>query len=143
MNVKAVPLIMLMTLAVTGCEREERSFDGPPVSREPSKHVALSPLAPGGSSPTQVRDDSGKKYENNAYHLSQGKFFYKQFNCNGCHSNGGGGSGPALMDDKWIYGGEIDNIVATIAMGGPTACRRSVTKFRTLRFGRSPLTYAR
>jgi cytochrome c oxidase cbb3-type subunit III len=119
MSLKAVPFLMLMALAVAGCEREERSFDGPPVNREPSAQVALSPLAPGGSSPSQARDDQAKKYENNAYHLSQGKSFFKQFNCNGCHSNGGGGSGPALMDDKWIYGGEIENIVATIRDGRP------------------------
>jgi cytochrome c oxidase cbb3-type subunit 3 len=25
-------------------------------------------------------------------------------NCSGCHANGGGGMGPALMDDEWIYG---------------------------------------
>jgi cytochrome c oxidase cbb3-type subunit 3 len=119
MRPKPVLAIVLMTLATTGCEREERSFDGPPVSREPTAQVALSPLAPGGAAPIQARDNHGKEYENNAYHLSQGKFFYKQFNCNGCHSNGGGGSGPALMDDKWIYGGQIENIVATIRDGRP------------------------
>ena len=33
--------------------------------------------------------------------------------------NGGGGSGPALMDDRWIYGGNIENIVQTIREGRP------------------------
>jgi cytochrome c oxidase cbb3-type subunit 3 len=40
-------------------------------------------------------------------------------NCSGCHSNGGGGMGPALIDDQWIYGSSIENIVATIREGRP------------------------
>jgi cytochrome c oxidase cbb3-type subunit 3 len=51
--------------------------------------------------------------------LSQGKQLYKWFNCVGCHSNGGGGSGPPLMDDIWIYGGSIENVVHTIREGRP------------------------
>jgi cytochrome c oxidase cbb3-type subunit 3 len=37
----------------------------------------------------------------------------------GCHSHGGGGMGPALMDGKWRYGGRIDQIAASIAEGRP------------------------
>jgi cytochrome c oxidase cbb3-type subunit III len=40
-------------------------------------------------------------------------------NCVGCHSHGGGGMGPALMDDEWRYGGRIDQIAASIAEGRP------------------------
>src|SRR4029434_1275406 len=40
------------------------------------------------------------------------------YNCNGCHANGGGGSGPALMDDVWIYGGDARAIYQTIECGG-------------------------
>jgi cytochrome c oxidase cbb3-type subunit 3 len=40
-------------------------------------------------------------------------------NCAGCHFHGGGGMGVALMDDKWRYGGRIDQIVASIAEGRP------------------------
>jgi cytochrome c oxidase cbb3-type subunit 3 len=40
-------------------------------------------------------------------------------NCVGCHAHGGGGMGPALMDDKWRYGGRIDQIAATITEGRP------------------------
>jgi hypothetical protein len=41
------------------------------------------------------------------------------YNCNGCYANGGGGSGPALMDDLWIYGSAAANVVATILEGRP------------------------
>jgi len=40
-------------------------------------------------------------------------------NCVGCHSHGGGGMGPALMDGKWRYGGRIDQIAASIYQGRP------------------------
>ncbi|MGI4878833.1 MAG: c-type cytochrome [Janthinobacterium lividum] len=44
---------------------------------------------------------------------------FKSHNCNGCHSNGGGGMGPSLMDATWIYGGRIEDIHATIVEGRP------------------------
>src|SRR5439155_15876242 len=34
-------------------------------------------------------------------------------------SNGGGSIGPALMDEKWRYGGSIEQIYASIAQGRP------------------------
>jgi cytochrome c oxidase cbb3-type subunit 3 len=58
-------------------------------------------------------------YEENAYALSEGKQLYSYFNCIGCHANGGGGMGPALMDDKWIYGSNPEQIFATIVEGRP------------------------
>ena len=41
------------------------------------------------------------------------------FNCVGCHAHGGGGMGPALMDSKWIYGSQPQQIFATIVEGRP------------------------
>ena len=51
--------------------------------------------------------------------LSEGQRLYTWFNCNGCHSMGGGGMGPALMDDVWIYGAEPSTIFLSIAEGRP------------------------
>lgn len=36
-----------------------------------------------------------------------------------CHFHGGGGIGPPLMDDLWIYGSEPENIFATIVQSRP------------------------
>src|SRR5690606_21238546 len=85
-------------------------------SAGPGGHV-LSLPGPGG--PEAVNTGTGRDYEENAFHISQGKRFYTWFNCVGCHGNGGGGSGPALMDDAWIYGSAIENIAATIREGRP------------------------
>ena len=57
--------------------------------------------------------------ENNAYAMSQGKMLFNAYNCSGCHAQGGGDKGPALMDDVWIYGAEPQNVFASIVSGRP------------------------
>jgi cytochrome c oxidase cbb3-type subunit 3 len=58
-------------------------------------------------------------YEGNAYAISQGQQLFGQYNCAGCHFHGGGGIGPALMDEDWIYGDAPANIYQSIAEGRP------------------------
>jgi cytochrome c oxidase cbb3-type subunit 3 len=58
-------------------------------------------------------------FEGNAHAIGEGKKLYNQFNCSGCHANGGGAIGPPLMDDEWIYGSEAENIFATVIEGRP------------------------
>jgi cytochrome c oxidase cbb3-type subunit 3 len=58
-------------------------------------------------------------YQENAWGQSEGKRLFLQYNCAGCHANGGGGIGPALMDDEWIYGFEPVNIYSAITEGRP------------------------
>ena len=54
------------------------------------------------------------------YAIAEGKRLYVYFHCADCHgANGGGAMGPPLMDQKWIYGGEPDNIYDTITKGRP------------------------
>lgn len=57
--------------------------------------------------------------EQNAYAVAQGKRLFSWYNCVGCHAHGGGGSGPALMDDKWLYGPEPGNVYQSIVQGRP------------------------
>jgi cytochrome c oxidase cbb3-type subunit III len=59
------------------------------------------------------------QYEGNAYHIGEGQRLFKWYNCNGCHGNGGGSMGPALMDAQWRYGGSLGQIRATIEQGRP------------------------
>ena len=61
----------------------------------------------------------GSPYENNAYQLGQGKRLYDWFNCKGCHANGGGASGPALIDGWWRYGPDPVSIFLSIRDGRP------------------------
>jgi cytochrome c oxidase cbb3-type subunit 3 len=89
-----------LLLLVSACEREQRQFQVP---------------AAAASSPAPERT----RYEENAYAVSQGKMLFRWFNCNGCHAAGGGGMGPALMDDAWRYGRESQSVYASIMQGRP------------------------
>ena len=52
--------------------------------------------------------------------VENGRRSFIQFNCVGCHApNGGGGEGPALSDNRWIYGGAPANIYLSIVHGRP------------------------
>jgi cytochrome c oxidase cbb3-type subunit 3 len=64
-------------------------------------------------------DPRSAEYANNAFHISQGQRLYSWFNCVGCHSHGGGGMGPPLMDQKWRYGARMEDIVYSILNGRP------------------------
>lgn len=111
-----VILVLLLTLVFGSCKREQRQLNPPPSSLTPTNTVRQSDLQPGESRPaTEVKND----YEENAYAVSEGKRLYQTYNCNGCHANGGGGIGPALMDDRWIYGSSPQNIYSTIIEGRP------------------------
>jgi len=113
---RALWVILTLSAAFGGCEREARRFNEPAATAAPPQPAPSAELHAGGASqplPTQNR------YEENAFAISQGKRLFSWFNCVGCHANGGGGSGPALMDDKWIYGHEPANIFETIVRGRP------------------------
>jgi cytochrome c oxidase cbb3-type subunit 3 len=110
--------LALILAAASGCHRENRYFHPPKGSDVAPAQEQMSPLVAGQES-LQFREQQQKQYEGNAYHISEGKRLFTWFNCVGCHAHGGGDSGPALMDDRWIYGGEIDQIYLTIVQGRP------------------------
>ncbi|WP_448190841.1 c-type cytochrome [Azospirillum sp. sgz301742] len=116
MSARVLILCGLMALAVAGCRREERETTPRPAGEQGPGKVVLSDLYPGGAPPP---NGSHRRYEENAYHMNEGKRLFSWFNCNGCHAQGGGGIGPPLMDEKWIYGSEPENIYATIVEGRP------------------------
>jgi cytochrome c oxidase cbb3-type subunit 3 len=87
--------VVLALASLAGCEREKRRLSKPPES--------LAALYD----------------ERNAYDISQGKRLFRWYNCSGCHANGGGGMGPALMDAGWRYGHEPQQIFQTIMDGRP------------------------
>jgi cytochrome c oxidase cbb3-type subunit III len=59
-------------------------------------------------------------YENDRQALVQGRMLFDAMNCSGCHAaEGGGGMGPPLSDNDWIYGNSPGNIYLTISQGRP------------------------
>jgi cytochrome c oxidase cbb3-type subunit III len=84
-------LSVVILLALGGCERELRPF----------------------GNPEKVRA------EQNAHAVAQGKLLFRWLNCAGCHAQGGGGMGVALMDREWRYGADPDSVFTTIMDGRP------------------------
>jgi len=80
--------------------------------------VAVTTLFPGGGSPPPA-DPHVKAYQGNPEYINKGQQLFAWYNCSGCHSHGGGGMGPALMDNQWRYGGRLDQIYASIVQGRP------------------------
>ena len=113
-----VLMIFILPIALaTGCEREERGFRVKTPDANSVNTIHLSTLQPGVASPPIP--GFVNEYENNAFALNQGKQLFNQMNCTGCHAHGGGAIGPALMDAKWIYGSQPDQVFATIVQGRP------------------------
>jgi cytochrome c oxidase cbb3-type subunit 3 len=113
-----VSLVGLAALSLLlACDREQRRLRESPPSMTPAGVVRVSELQPG--TPLDTTRHVRNPYENNAYAISEGQRLFGWYNCAGCHANGGGGMGPPLMDDKWIYGGAPENIYATIIEGRP------------------------
>jgi cytochrome c oxidase cbb3-type subunit 3 len=115
---RRVVFTVALVLTLAACKREERPQPSPP---PPSGNTVLQGLRLGQLQPGQSLPVANppNPYEENAFAVSQGKRLFRQYNCNGCHAQGGGDSGPALMDDKWIYGSAPANIFATIVQGRP------------------------
>lgn len=107
---------LLLAATLSACEREERRFRERPDAAKVYDAVTMSSLQPG---PVVIETEMRNPYEDNAYAVSEGKQLFDQMNCSGCHSHGGGGIGPPLTDDEWIYGSEPQNIFATIVEGRP------------------------
>ena len=116
-----VPATCLVAIAalvamLSACDREQRRFRELPPSASAINAVPLGGLQPGG---TYTRESTYTIYDDNAYAISQGKQLFESMNCAGCHFHGGGGIGPALMDDEWIYGSDPAQIFSTIVEGRP------------------------
>ena len=112
------PATLLIAVAVVAasCQRERREYRpaasdvSAPVHVGSTKelHASMAPPPP-----------TAARYEESAYAVAEGRRLYSWFNCEGCHFLGGGGIGPALMDDEWVYGNQPANVFATVVEGRP------------------------
>src|SRR5215216_3064018 len=108
-------IAMALLVTALGCERERRDFRLPGGERV-AAGTRLTDLQPGSPSAPPMTESP---LNANAHALSEGKRLYSAYNCVGCHAHGGGGMGPALMDDKLIYGHKPAQVFRTIVEGRP------------------------
>jgi cytochrome c oxidase cbb3-type subunit III len=114
-------VLVCTALVAVGCERtqERAGWDGRDQDRavtgdvtEP--HVRTTTFQAGGITP---RPRIANPYADAA---DEGERFYIAFNCAGCHgARGGGGIGPPLARESFIYGNDPQNIFQTIVQGRP------------------------
>lgn len=110
---RVVSLLLLCSILAleAGCRRAPTSAaaSGPPAASTPVGpipgnprlvHYLTNPMA---SDPVALQD---------------GRRLFDWYNCSGCHGgHAGGGMGPSLRDEVWIYGSRDDQIFDTIAQG--------------------------
>jgi cytochrome c oxidase cbb3-type subunit 3 len=110
---------MLLFLLTSGCHKPADNIVAadPGLGKVPG--VIDTALTPGVGHSLTTSDPRAQKYYDNAEAVTTGKRLFGQYNCSGCHSNGGGGMGPSLMDDEWIYGGRLEQIHQTLIEGRP------------------------
>jgi cytochrome c oxidase cbb3-type subunit III len=110
-------LALVAVTLLSGCDREKSDPRGTPIAETvPSTNPDT--VFPGGAKGGPL-DPRAAAYGRNAFAIAQGQQLFGTMNCVGCHSHGGGGMGPALMDAQWRYGGRIDQIAESIAKGRP------------------------
>jgi cytochrome c oxidase cbb3-type subunit III len=105
-----------LLLTVAACQRIQRRLH----ETAPAAALAGSPKGlpvQAGVAPTPQPLEN--PYENNSYAMAEGQRLFEWYNCAGCHFRGGGGIGPALMDDVWIYGKDPASLHKTIVDGRP------------------------
>jgi cytochrome c oxidase cbb3-type subunit III len=126
--VKCVGLTLLL---LSGCETGVRSSapaassttvapPTPVAAPEPVyRGVIDTALSPGAGRTLTTIDPRAAKYYDNPEAVKAGKFLFGSMNCAGCHTNGGGGMAPSLLDNQWIYGGRLEQIHQTLVEGRP------------------------
>jgi cytochrome c oxidase cbb3-type subunit 3 len=110
-----VAVLTFLALSVNDAMAQQRA--APDADRGPES-VSVTGLFPNGGAPP-AQDPVGARFEESKLAIADGEQLFNQMNCTGCHFNGGGGMGPALMSGHWRYGGQMDQIYASIAQGRP------------------------
>jgi cytochrome c oxidase cbb3-type subunit 3 len=115
---RAVAVLALCSaIAASACQKMQRRLhETAPMSRLPDTAAGEQHLHAGPQRPTLPVKNP---YEGNSYAVAEGQRLFEWYNCAGCHFRGGGGIGPALMDDVWTYGKDPANLYETIVEGRP------------------------
>jgi len=107
----------LAAAGLAGCHRGPMA--GEPAEQPDQLGVIDTAITPGVGHSLVSDDPRARQYYDNPEAVTQGARLFKQYNCNGCHSSGGGGMGLDLMDGSWMYGSRLTQIHQTLVEGRP------------------------
>jgi len=119
---RSILLIAFALLPVAGIASDRAAPENAPpyagaVSAETLIKQPVSSIFPGD---IPIHTDIQNPLANDPDAVERGMRDFQRFNCVGCHApNGGGGMGPSLSNDKWIYRATPANIYLTILQGRP------------------------
>jgi len=111
---RIIPVLALgfTSLLISGCNGP--TFETAAEGLAPPIGTPVGPI-PGPPGPTVSRDNP---YGQQAVPLAEGRQLFASYNCAGCHGDhAGGGMGPSLRDEDWIYGGTSMQVYNSIAEG--------------------------
>lgn len=115
MRVRIIALSLLaMWMPCSGCREARIQRDAiPALGATTTQGGTVGPL-PGGARSAPARNPYGE----DPTALAEGRRYFVAMNCYGCHGgHAGGGMGPSLRDEVWLYGGEDGDIFDSIAQG--------------------------
>jgi len=102
----------VLVVSLASCHRGKP--DPNATSAPPPITAAVGPL-PG---PEPEAPGSTNPYAQNTAATSEGRELFVRMNCSGCHGGrAGGGMGPSLRDEDWLYGNTDQQIFSTILEG--------------------------
>ena len=106
-------LFCLMPALALGCRRAPTSVAASGTSPD---SIPVGPIPGGGS--TEPSNYLVNPMAGDPVALQDGRRLFNWYNCSGCHGgHAGGGMGPSLRDQVWIYGNRDDQIFDSIAQG--------------------------
>jgi cytochrome c oxidase cbb3-type subunit 3 len=107
---------VIMPGAAPAPERTENGYAGA-VPAGALLRVPVTGIYPGGTS-AGLYPNMANPLAGDPDAAERGMRDFDAFNCSGCHAaNGGGGMGPSLSDDIWIYRASPANIYLSIVQG--------------------------
>jgi len=111
MRIRSFLILCSAVALLTGCRRQAT-----PVV-EGATSAASTPVGPIPGNPQQVSYMTNPLAADPVA-LQDGRRLFIWYNCSGCHGgHAGGGMGPSLRDEVWIYGSRDDQIYDSIAQG--------------------------
>jgi cytochrome c oxidase cbb3-type subunit 3 len=106
--------LILAILGILGAASCNRSSSSAAQGSAAPIQANVGPI-PGG---IEVTSAHLNPYTTDAVALQDGRRLFNWYNCSGCHGgHAGGGMGPSLRDETWIYGNQDSQIFDSIAQG--------------------------
>lgn len=110
----AIGSMVVLVLAGVAAVAQTPSDAQRGVEGVPGRDDPVGPL-PG---PSQPRPAMKNPYADDDAAVQAGRKLFVAFNCSGCHGgHAGGGMGPSLRDEDWLYGNDPADIFDSIAEG--------------------------